>query len=261
MRHLEQLQRDFQHYLLNQDDSAVLPAVTSAGRAAPHTQLAVYSNAYRMRLREVLDNDYPVLAAALGDEAFNDLATAYIAAHPSEGYSLRSFGAQVAAFLRNQTPYWDTPVLAELADFEWTLGQAFDAADDPVIAFEDMMQIAPEEWSGLQLIFHASVHHLRFDWNAPELWHAYKADETMPEVRENTETVPWVIWRRQLTVQFRSLQDHEQLLFDAARQGTDFDGLCEALSAVIPADEVPLSAASLLKRWVNDGLISRISLG
>jgi hypothetical protein len=258
MKHLAQLQRNFQHGLLARNPTPVLPVITTAGRATPKTQLLVYTNAYHLRLQEVLELDYPVLAAALGGVVFDALADAYIEAYPSHGYSLRGFGAQLVTFLRKQPGYRETPVLAELASFEWRLGQVFDAVDDPVITTEAMQQIPHENWPGLQLVFRASVDRIDFGWNTPALWKAHKAETTPPEVRKNAVPEPWLIWRQDLTIQFRSLENDEQLFFNLALQGATFAEMCEVLSASIPPENVPLRAASILKRWISDGLVSRI---
>ena len=259
MKHLTQLQRNFQQCLLARNPATVQPAITTAGRAAPETQLSVYTNAYHLRLREVLALDYPVLVAALGTAAFDELADAYIEAHPSHGYSLRSLGAQLATFLHKQPDYREIPVLAELATFEWQLGKAFDAVDDPVMSPETMNQIPPEDWPILKLVFHGSVHRIDFAWNTPELWKAHKADTTPPEVRENAAPVPWLIWRQDFKIRFRSLENDEQLFFNAAQQGATFAEMCDVLSASIPPESVPLRAATILKCWISDGLVSRIS--
>jgi len=258
MKSLAQLQHNFQQCLLERDDAAVLPAIAAAGRAAPDRQLSVYSNAYRLRLREVLENDYPVLAAAVGDAAFDELAEAYITSHPSQGFSLRSFGADLAALLRSHPGYREIPVLAELASFEWTLGKSFDAGDDPVMTIEAMAHLAPEDWPGVQLVLHASVQRIDCAWNTVELWKAHQAGMPLPELQENATPVPWLIWRKDLKTVFRSLENDEQRIFDAARHGACFAELCEILGKVIPPHDVPLRAASILKRWISDGLVSRI---
>lgn len=258
MKHLERLQHDFQHSLLADDSRHVLPAITAAGRAGPGRQLSVYTNAYRSRLREVLELDYPVLAAALGEQSFDELAFAYIDACPSQGYSLRSFGTRLADFLGTQPDYHRTPVLAELAGFEWALGRAFDAADTPLVTIQAMADIEPDSWPRLRLVFHPGVQRRDFDWNTPALWQAYKSEMPIPEVQKNPAPEPWLIWRRDLSVHFRSLENHEPLLLDQAMQGETFEKLCETLGHAIPGNEVPLLAASTLKRWVCDGLVSGI---
>jgi hypothetical protein len=258
MNHLAQLQHNFLHSILDRNQSSIVSAISASGRAAPTTQLAVYSNAYLLRLREVLEIDFPVLATVLGENAFNKLADTYIKVHPSHTYSLRSFGAQLATFLRKQPGYKETPVLAELATFEWGLGQAFDAVNNPVITTETMSQIPPENWPRLQLVFHASVYRIDFVWNTPELWKAHKADLTPPEIRKNSAPVPWIIWRQDYNIRFRSLEDNEEPFFNAAHEGASFANMCDVMSELIIPEKVPLHAASILKRWIRDGLISRI---
>ena len=149
-------------------------------------------------------------------------------------------------------------MLAEIAAFEWGLGNAFDAVDDPVITTETMGQIPPEDWPALRLVFHPSVNRVVFVWNTPELWKAHKADSTPPEVRKNSAPVPWVIWRQDLNIRFRSLENDEQSFFKAAQEGATFANMCDVLSVLNLPESVPLRAASILKRWIRDGLISRI---
>ena len=65
-------------------------------------RLAIYRDAYRLRLIEVLGNDYDVLHAYLGDELFDALAGEYVAAHPSTFRNVRWFGGQFLRFRRTE---------------------------------------------------------------------------------------------------------------------------------------------------------------
>jgi hypothetical protein len=257
MSHLVELQRDFQRRLLDADKDA--PSwISRGGRATPATQLSVYTNAYRARLKEVLQHDFPVLAAALGGERFDTLADAYIETHPSHAFTLRDFGRDLATFLREHAEYGDTPILHELAAFEWTLGEAFDAADDRALTEQDVTSVPAEAWPVLQFVFHASVRRLDLATNTPSLWKAVNTETTPPEAHTEPEPRPWLIWRQELTTRYRSLTEEEALALDAAKNGATFSDICEALSSVIPEEQVPLRAASLLKGWIADGLISAV---
>ena len=69
-----------------------------------HARLSIYANAYRIRLREVLETDHEMSAWHLGDEQFAELADAYIGRHPFTFKSLRDIGRALPDFLRVQSP-------------------------------------------------------------------------------------------------------------------------------------------------------------
>jgi len=58
--------------------------------------VGIYRHAYRARLVAALRDNHEVLALALGDEAFDAIAQAYIDAHPSRFASIRWFGDGLA---------------------------------------------------------------------------------------------------------------------------------------------------------------------
>ena len=66
-------------------------AEPSAALDAP-ARLSVYADAYFWRLRDVLAENFPQVAAALGAERFHELARAYLKGHPSEDASVRHVG-------------------------------------------------------------------------------------------------------------------------------------------------------------------------
>ncbi len=110
--------------------------------------------------------DYPALQALLGAEEFAALASAYAESRPPSHYSIRWAGAGLAEFLR------DRPDLADLARFERTLSEAFDAADATPLTAEALAGLPAERWPELRLFFHSSLRCLALHHNAPELWHA-----------------------------------------------------------------------------------------
>ncbi len=258
MSPLADLQKAFQQHVLEPTDEGVPAWIRAGGRASPERQLSAYVHAYRARLQEVLENDFPSIAAALGEDPFYALTDAYIEAHPSHYFSLRDFGRQMADFLAQQAPYQEQPWLSELARFEWTLGQTFDAADAPLFTEQEMAAIPAEQWPDLRFVVHPSVNRLDCRWNAPGMWQILTADEPEEINPSEGETVPWLIWRQQLVSQFRSMEPDEQLALDTLRSGACFDEVCLALSDIMSEDAVPLHFASLLKAWIGQGLISAV---
>lgn len=253
-----QLQRDFQNYVL-QREPAIEAAVAETVTLDARTRLEIYAEAYRLRLLEVLENDYPTLRKLMGDYAFTDLGLAYIEACPSQHFSVRYFGRSLPAFLGNKA-YSQQAYLTELASFEWALGEAFDAADEPPITQQDIGAIAPDDWPQMRLKPHPSLRRLDLHWNVAALWHAADQDQALPEPQNQGFAIPWLIWRQELRNYFRSLQADEAWALDAIANGQCFAEVCEGLCRWVPETEVAQRAVEHLQTWIRDGLIGSVGV-
>jgi hypothetical protein len=100
--------------------------------------LAVYLQAYRARLTAALRDNYPVLQRALGDDAFDLLARAYLDEHPSHFRSIRWFGDSLAEFLAAAPEHLPHPALVDLARMDWAMRTAFDAADATLLGVGEL---------------------------------------------------------------------------------------------------------------------------
>ena len=259
MSRLRALQQDFQHYVLL-PDGRMDHQVGASTQAGAQERLGIYANAYRLRLLEALDTDFPGLHSLVGDEEFDRLGRAYIDAYPSQHYSLRWYGHQVAAFLRATPPYADHPVLTEMAQFEWAMSLAFDADNSTVVSVEDMLALPPGAWTGLGLQAHASVQRLNLQWNVPVFWKAVQAEQEPQAPQQAESPLGWVLWRQELNTYFRSLSVDEAWGLDALLSGVNFPDLCQGLCEWVDEEHAPAHAAGMLKRWVQDGMVRGIIL-
>jgi len=253
---LGDLQRAFQDFLLASSDGFT-SAVRDTKKADRATLLDVYRDGYGLRLVEVLTNDYPGLMAMCGPADFDHLARAYIAAHPSRHPSVRWFGRDLADFAASTPPYNGAPACAEMARFEWALGDAFDSPDVAPIAATELMALPPEAWETLQFSVLPSLQRLTLEFETPQAWQ--QRDEVEPgnlEVEPAAEPVTWVIWRPELMTNFRSLEPDEAAMLDALVRGLSFPDLCETLAAHVGEEQVPARASGLLRSWVDQGMIA-----
>jgi hypothetical protein len=255
---LRRLQRDLQRHLLN-DDSTIAHAVVDAPPLPVADRLEIYAHGYRVRLIDALDNTYPLLHRLLGDDDFMALGEAFVAAHPSVYRSIRWYGRELAEFLRRTTPHADQPILAELAQLEWTLAEVFDAADAEPASRAAFAAINPSAWSELRFEFHPSLRRLPLRWNSAAAWKALNSEETPPHPECNEQTVPWLLWRQDLQNYFRSMTADEAVALDCALRGRSFGEICEALAEWLPEAEIPLRAAGLLRLWADSGIIVAIN--
>lgn len=256
MSDLAQLQQEFQHCVLAPRQATAPAWVSAAGRAKPELQLNVYCYAYRARLKEVLVSDFAAVHMAIGDDAFDALAEAYIQTCPSHYYSLRDFGTRLPEFMQHHPDYQALPWLHELAVFEWALCAAFDAADATALTEYMLADISAAQWPTLSFVVHPSVHRLDFQWNIPPMWQVLTAEVPTHIQAHDEEPTHWLIWRDDLITRFRSLEADEAGALDGVLQGSNFTALCSTLSIYHEPDVIPLRAATLLKGWIQQGLLT-----
>lgn len=251
---LTQLQRDLQAHVMHGANGIATQIKTTDALPAA-TRLGIYSDAYRLRLIEALESNYPVLAELLGGESFASLGGEYLEQHPSQHFSIRWFGHQLPAFLAATRS--DAPWLIELAHWEWATSLAFDAADAPLLTRKDLASVSPTNWPSIQFTVQPSLQRMTLNSNVVELIKAAVASEALP-VAKTAATTQWCLWRRELTVQYRSLDKEECVAVDALIAGANFGAICERLAAVTAAEDIPLKAASLLKQWIEEQWLSRL---
>ncbi len=244
---LAKLQRDVQ--------AAIVGKTPAPECLAIKERLAVYRNAYRLRLIEALAVNYPMLACWLGEESFAKMAESYIAAFPSRVRSIRWFGCHLPEFLRACFPWMERPELAELAVFEWSLGLAFDCADADPLAPESLAQIPPQRWPKLRLKLHPSVRLETLYYPVPQVWKALQAGAPLPVCQRLDAAVTWLLWRRGVRMFFRSLAEPERLALQAVQAGQAFAELCAGLAQWRYSTDVAQYIAGLLRQWLAEGLI------
>ena len=261
MNTLAQIQRDFLGHVIN-NETAIAACIVGNAAASVATRLDVYANGYRLRLIEVLEQDFPGVRALLGAPAFDVLARGYIAAQPSAHYSLRRYGQHLAGHLA-RLPIDDTrPELAEMADFEWCWGECFDAADAAPTDIDALAAVPPPAWLTLRLGFLPGTRRTTTRFNIAEVWQAVKDDATVSAVERLTAPTQLLLWRHGFNVRWRALEPDEAAVLAAAQAGRDFPELCDALIAAgVAEDDVPMRAATLVKRWLHEGLISELRIG
>ena len=232
--------------------------IESDNPAEQHSRLAIYKNAYRIRLRQVVETDHEMLWTYLGDELFAQMVNGYIASHPSRFASLRNFCDQLPDYLADTAPFKEHPIIAEIARFERRLMDAFDAAEAERANLSGLRTINPDEWPGMRLRFHPSVQLLHTEWNSVESWKALKNDST-PSAASNEAVQHWLLWRgTDRLSQFRPLNDNEYALLSQAIFGETFSTLCETLLNWHPPADVSGISLRYLTEWLDQGLVTKL---
>jgi hypothetical protein len=257
---LRELQRAFQARLLA-GESGIEAQLAGANRPDFLARVDVYADGYYARLVEALGTTYPALKAALGESEFERTMRDFIAAEPSRYYSVRDYGARVADHLQGSGALMRAHVLAQLARWEWTLADVFDARDDAPADVEALAAIPHQRWAQVGFGLRACVYRFVTDSNAVDWWRAARGQGEAPDDFKAEPLVNWLLWRRGVATVFRSLEPDEAAAVDAALSGASFAVLCERIADHIGAADAPLRAASLLRGWFAEELIATVEPG
>lgn len=115
-------------------------------RLTAEDRVHIYARAYRQRLAECLESEYPLLSALAGPTVFGLFAQGYTAARPSHSYTLYDFGAGFADWLEATRPPGGAQdvgaIPAALARIERTKAEVHRA--------EGIERLAARAWPGIE---------------------------------------------------------------------------------------------------------------
>jgi hypothetical protein len=260
MSDLARQQSEFQRGILT-DDVSVLTEILDSPKQKREVLFGVYRHAYGSRLLEAMRAEHELLHAYLGDEMFDAMGRAYVAANPSRHPNLRWLSRTLPDFLKSEPPYRNYPVLSDLAALEKALNDAFDAPDGQALALADMAGYAPEVWNRLTFHAHPSAFRLDLSTNASAVWLALKNDEEPPDAAILEQPCRLLIWRQDLVPMFRELSGEEAMMWDEAAAGIPFGVLCSMLATYDDPDGAAARGAGYLHGWVTAGTLAGVSGG
>lgn len=256
MSALAALQSRFLGGLLDGSDGAA-GDIHDARHFSVEQRLAVYANAYRRRLVEALASVYERAFLALGDEAFDALALAYVESHAPTDRSLARYGADFPEWMRRRDPALG--IVADVATIDAALRRAFEASDATPILRDALLGLAPMQWASLRLRFVPALSVGAVHPNAIARWRSVAGpgphepdaptDGVMPRV-------PVAFWRKDEQTLFRSLADDEASLLARLRDDATLAQACFA------DDQSPIAierAAALLLAWVDEGWVAALA--
>jgi hypothetical protein len=225
-------------------------------------RLDIYANMYFFRIHDVLRDEAPKTAAALGPDAFHNLVIDYLAACPPSHPSLREAGARLPAFLAAHPFGVERPCLAELARLERTRLELVDGPDATPLTFDDLRNLPPGEIGGLPLRLIPCAAVLANRFGVASLW---RIDEDQALAAATRAAAPaaetLLVWRRDVDVYHRAVDADEarwlsRLQTAGSGDALRFETLCEDLAAAASDEEAAARAFELVGRWTADGVLA-----
>ncbi len=250
------LQQPLQDYLQSNGaiDPTLLTMVAESGGLSAAARLAIYRDGYRIRLRQALAAAFDKTHALIGDALFEQMCDGYIDAQPSRYDNLRWYGDLFAQHLAGALPSY--AFVAELAQFEWALGLAFDAADAPLLTLDTLAGQSAESWEQISFTLQPALQFLTLEWNVVAIWLALDADAVPPAPA--LSTLHWLVWRHGWQPRFRSATALEFETLQALARGLGFAAVCSNAHAASADFDVTAQIAAWLQVWREETLLSAI---
>lgn len=234
-------------------ESALGSLVKSTPHLSASERVDTYANMYFYRIRDVLQDEFPKVLAAIGCASFHNLVTDYLIARRPAHPSLREVGSRLADFLRSHRLSDSHPWLAELAQLERAQLELYDGPDAAALSPDGLRLLEPEALAALPVRTVPCHRFLYNRFSVSEIWESLEPAAERGAQSEQGETL--LVWRHRFEVFHRKLDPDEEALVTLLESGATFGSVCEALLCLIPEEEVTARAFELLGRWTVEGLI------
>ena len=121
-------------------------------RLTSFERLEIYNRQYWFRIISAFAEDFPGLAAVVGDATFERLTRAYLSDHPSQSFTLRNLGSQLESWLAAHSEYAGKrlDLALDVVRLEWAYIEAFDNAEERALTLADLGQLDGESQLSLQ---------------------------------------------------------------------------------------------------------------
>jgi hypothetical protein len=228
--------------------------IAQDARMSAVERLDVYANMYFYRIRDALREDFPKLAACIGDEAFHDLITDYLLACRPRHASLGRAGDRLHGFLIRHPLASARPWLADLAALEWARSEVFFAEDARTFSFTELQARIATDPSGLPLRLMPAHRLVRIS-------HLVDVSFERLEQQANPEPVAaapasLLVWRRGVDVLHRRSDAPEPELLTMLAAQTNLGAICDWVCGRMDEGEATRLVLELLRRWASEELLA-----
>ena len=251
---LNTLQTEFQEILLSAKCSGADWMADSKITLSPQQRMGIYHNAYRVRLVEVLLDNFEHTGMYLGEEWFYKLANAYVQSHASTHHNIANYGQKFPAFLAKQLP--KDLEISELALMDWKLRRAFDGSNSNTLDNNDLQQRVETYGADTCLSPVPTLSVITHRYNTLDIWVAINNEETPPIVEKFKTPIDILIWRKGHSPHFRSLTPMESTAVSYLISGKTLDQIGASLTTEFPQANVIHEFGIILQRWITDKVLA-----
>lgn len=166
---LPELQREFTRSVLY-DPSPLLMRAIRQDSITRDARLAVYRNNIYVGLFNALKEAFPTTCKLVSEDYFRTLVRGYVQAHPPQSGNLDTYGADLPAFLRNESAAQPYPFLSDIAQLEWLMHEVRLAEDDEPLPPLSLSSLSADDLDKTIINLRHSVRLMQSQYPLSAIW-------------------------------------------------------------------------------------------
>ena len=169
-------------------DMAVPEGLLNADGTQAAKRFNVYRNNVAVSLTEALIAAFPVIYKLVGDQFFRGMAGIYLRKHKPTSPLMMYYGERMPMFLGRFQPAKSLPYLADMAQLELAMRQAYHAGDGVPMDGAKLAALAPTDLMGVRFAFAPATRVVSSDYAIDAIYRANTSADA-PAVVMQPETV------------------------------------------------------------------------
>jgi hypothetical protein len=218
----------------------------------PSAQLAVYTEGYRLRLVDAVENAYPALATLIGKREFVALAQAFITAHPSRYFNLDKYPVAFAEYVAGAS---DDPCARDLAALEGAIHDVYLREETPAIESAWAQSQTPATLATAPLALRTAAKLLALECAADDYLTSFRAGEKPPRPAPGKQWL--LVLRHKHQVRRLHVEEAEHALLSLLAEGLTLEQAFDdtRLAPYLEQENFAGSLTGWLARWMSEGVL------
>jgi hypothetical protein len=225
-------------------------------------RLDIYREQFWLRHLSNLRDDYPTLAWAVGEHAFERLAIDFLGAFPPRTWDLQQLGADLPGYVASHSQWEGDAIVCGAARLDWAFIEAYVANDAHPFDPRLLLSVPEHAWPLAHVLLHPSLHLVSLGHPLHRVRSAIK-DGSAPQ-RPSAESTRIVVWRdAQYVLRTTVVDSFAFALLSELERGAPLGEACESVAHAekISADTGAMSdrVAASFQEWTANGWVTSIS--
>ena len=242
---LSALETSFRDGVLSGD--AIVLAAFEPGHLSEQKRLDIYRNNVFSNYRSALEAVYPVILSLVGVDYFRQAAHRYVQRYPSVSGDIHHYGSEFYELLPTLPGAAELAYLADVARLEWSIHEAFHAANAERLDPSRLQSTTPEDYPDLKFALNPAARLLQSPYPIRRIWQVnlpdYQGDQRV-DLSEGGESL--LVMRRNFVMEVEAIGSADAAVLAAFQRDEMFGQALDAAVAIDPDFDV----GSFLQRFV-----------